>query len=191
MKSDVKVAAGGSVETVKHSPKFLGVVHVDSGQIVIGDPAYFVGAKFESEYVDEGQVGIHSLGCGVVCRNGDGSFPVFIERDEHGAPRRLVVELVGLPYPETIEEMAIEGTNAICPEYSFVDGIDVCARCGILVPVICGVPFCNSCKQEQIALLAAESALESGDKMKYDRLTKLIMRGQKFVRMMRQYRDSR
>ncbi|MDD4872904.1 MAG: hypothetical protein PHR77_20310 [Kiritimatiellae bacterium] len=98
----------------------VGVVGVDSGQLIICDPCYIdsewqhlpateIAVTHSGEFNYQGVCCTTSLsetgcgqlnyklghpGVGVACGNfgGDGVFPVYVELDAHGQARRLIVE---------------------------------------------------------------------------------------------------
>ncbi len=88
--------------------KQIGVVGVDAGMIMVGDPCYFIGKdstacqKFPTWYdacnqifckEDAGDVmAIDNLGIAVSTTHGDGSYPVYLEEDDNGR-RRIIVDL--------------------------------------------------------------------------------------------------
>lgn len=92
--------------------RFLGVVEVDSGTLVIGDPAYFLpqvaegkpGVDYEMVILADSSVPASQLDNRPVLLlgrfGGDGTFPVFGEFDEYGELLRVSIEFEG---PETDE----------------------------------------------------------------------------------------
>ena len=88
--------------------RFLGVVEVDGGTIVIGDPVYLLARRSNgTEGLDYEEV-LRNLGAEVATAlagrpvllisgfGGDGTFPVFGEFDEEGLAR-ITVEFVDPP----------------------------------------------------------------------------------------------
>ena len=83
--------------------RFLGMVEVDSGTLLIGDPLYCLPRLAEGtpgidyQAVIEGTAG-YLAGQPVLLLGGfggDGSFPVYGEYDEYGEMTRATVEFVG------------------------------------------------------------------------------------------------
>lgn len=98
-----------------HERRFLGVVEVDSGTLLVGDPAYCL------PYASDGKPGIDYAAV-IAAPNepagylgekpvlllgrfgGDGTFPVFGEFDEYGELIRVTVEFVGPEDDEGVGE---------------------------------------------------------------------------------------
>jgi hypothetical protein len=89
--------------------KKIGVVGVDAGMIMVGDPCYFVGKDatinercesweqacdevFCKEGRNDDSMDVFGLGVAVGTTYGDGAYPVFLETSASGK-RRLIVEL--------------------------------------------------------------------------------------------------
>jgi hypothetical protein len=86
--------------------RFLGLVEVDSGTLLIGDPAYALphavrgkpGVDYEATIpIDpDPAVPIQGLPVLLIARfGGDGTFPVYGELDEYGELTSVTVEFVG------------------------------------------------------------------------------------------------
>jgi hypothetical protein len=86
----------------------LGMVDVDAGMLMVGDPCYFIGKDasinercanwhtaceevFAEEYRDT-PMDVYGLGIAIGTTNGDGSYPVYLETTAAGR-RRLIVNL--------------------------------------------------------------------------------------------------
>jgi hypothetical protein len=87
--------------------RFLGVVEVDSGTLVVGDPAYLLARASEGKQgidyqvvVDAPEVAASYLAERPVILlgqfGGDGTFPVFGEFDEDGVLARVTIDFVEL-----------------------------------------------------------------------------------------------
>jgi hypothetical protein len=85
--------------------RFLGVVEVDSGTLLVGDPIYCLprakdgtqGIDYESIIGAGDEPASYLAGKPVIplgCFGGDGTFPVFGEIDEHGELVRVTIEFV-------------------------------------------------------------------------------------------------
>lgn len=86
--------------------RFLGVVEVDSGTLLLGDPAYCLprardgtpGIDYESIIGAPDEPASYLAGKPVIllgCFGGDGTFPVYGEIDEYGELARVTIEFVG------------------------------------------------------------------------------------------------
>ncbi len=75
----------------------IGNVSVDSAQIIICDPCYVeYGLDYKAICEEDGQhllSGIMGTGVKISTPNGDGVFPVYVETDDMGKPRKLIVDL--------------------------------------------------------------------------------------------------
>ena len=85
--------------------RFLGMVEVDSGTLLVGDPIYCLpyakqakpGIDYESIFGAGVEPASYLAGKPVIllgCFGGDGTFPVFGEIDEHGELIRVTIEFV-------------------------------------------------------------------------------------------------
>ena len=85
--------------------RFLGVVEVDSGTLLVGDPIYCLprakdgtpGIDYESIIGAGDEPASYLAGKPVIllgCFGGDGTFPVFGEIDEYGELVRVTIEFV-------------------------------------------------------------------------------------------------
>jgi hypothetical protein len=90
----------------KSERQFLGVVEVDSGTLLVGDPLYCLPqAERERPGIDYQQVidaepgyGSYLGGQPVILLGGfggDGTFPVYAELDEYGEVARVPIEFLG------------------------------------------------------------------------------------------------
>jgi hypothetical protein len=94
--------------------RFLGMVEVDSGTLLVGDPLYCLpyakeakpGIDYESIFGAGVEPASYLAGKPVIllgCFGGDGTFPVFGEIDEYGELVRVTIEFVE---PDDAEEEA-------------------------------------------------------------------------------------
>lgn len=89
--------------------KRIGVCWVDAGMLMVGDPCYFIGKDAnihamckdwdqacEEVFLNEDKAGdgmdVYGLGVAVHTTNGNGPYPVYLEKTKAGR-RRLIVEL--------------------------------------------------------------------------------------------------
>ena len=90
----------------KSERQFLGVVEVDSGTLVVGDPLYCLpqaerarpGIDYQAVIDAEPGYGTYLAGQPVILLGrfgGDGTFPVYAEFDEYGELARVTIEFVG------------------------------------------------------------------------------------------------
>lgn len=79
----------------------IGEIGVDAGIVWIGDPCYIIHQKPDKEFgkdwlgfVDklDGQVTKFRLGLCVSTPDGDGTFPVFVERDDRGRVSKIIID---------------------------------------------------------------------------------------------------
>ena len=100
--------------------RFLCVVEVDSGTLLVGDPSYCLpqaeqerpGIDYQRVIDAEPGYGIYLGGQPVILLGGfggDGTFPVFAELDEDGVVASITIEFVG---PEDDEDGEDEATPA-------------------------------------------------------------------------------
>lgn len=96
----------GSEVELAPERRFLGTVEVDSGTLILGDPAYFLphaeggkpGIDYESVLRAPDNPVTHLEGRPVMLLarfGGDGTYPVYGELDERGALTRVTIEFVG------------------------------------------------------------------------------------------------
>ena len=106
--------------------KQIGFAGVDSGLLMIGDPCYFIGPRaaaqkrfkdwrgFLSEhmkYTKSSQIntqmtyelGHDGLGVAFETTHGDGFYPVYVQKNEHGRPRFAIVVMDGSDVEEIIK----------------------------------------------------------------------------------------
>jgi hypothetical protein len=92
--------------------RFLGMVEVDSGTLLVGDPIYCLpyakeakpGIDYESIIGASDTMASHLAGQPVILLaafGGDGTFPVFGEIDEYGELVRVTIEFVE---PDEVED---------------------------------------------------------------------------------------